>query len=203
MLIAFEGGEGSGKGTQIKLLEHALKKDGFNVSVIREPGGTAVGQAIRNVLLDQHELKIDGLTEAFLYSASRAQQVREVTRPLIQDGVIVLSDRSFISTYAYQGYARGYDIEILMKLTEIAVGETIPDIFIYLDIDPDVGIERKKTQNEVNRLDKESLDFHKQVRYGYKELGKKFSGIWHEFDGAESPNKIHEKILKLIRTKLN
>ena len=115
MLIAFEGGEGSGKGTQISLLQKSLEEKGFEVLSIIEPGGTRVGELIREILLNKNDLNLLGITEAFLFSASRAQQIRTVTRPALESGKIVLSDRSFYSTYAYQGYGRGQSLSTLEK----------------------------------------------------------------------------------------
>lgn len=128
MIIAFEGCEGSGKGTQIKLLKERLIKEGHDVLSIIEPGGTPTGKSIRDILLNKNDLKIDGLTEALLFSASRAQQIKEIVRPALKQGKIILSDRSFYSTYAYQGYARGNNLDTLKKLTDIAVKSTRPDI---------------------------------------------------------------------------
>lgn len=202
MLITFEGGEGSGKGTQIKLLEKRLKCNGVDVLSIIEPGGTSTGKAIREVLLNKRELEIDGLAEAFLFSASRAQQVKKVVRPALKKGIVILSDRSFYSTYAYQGYARGNNLETLQKLTEIAVKNTKPGLVLYLDVDPKIGIARKKNQNEINRLDSENLEFHNKVRAGYLKLAKEHKDFWYVIDASKSIDSMHKKIFKIVSSKL-
>lgn len=199
MLIAFEGGEGSGKGTQIRLLQKELESKGLNVLSIIEPGGTDVGQAVREILLNRKDLDLLGITEAFLFSASRVQQVRTVTRPILKSGKIILSDRSFYSTYAYQGYGRKQQLSLLKKLTEIAVGETKPDIIILLDLPPEAGLLRKKTQNQINRLDAESLDFHKRVRKGYLTLAKKDPVRWKVVDATKSSEEIRLEILSILK----
>ncbi len=199
MLIAFEGGEGSGKGTQISLLQKVLENKGLNVLSIIEPGGTDVGRAVREILLNRKDLELLGITEAFLFSASRAQQVRTVTRPALESGKIVLSDRSFYSTYSYQGYGRKQELSLLKELTEIAVGETKPDIVILLDLPPEVGLARKKTQNEINRLDAESLEFHKRVREGYLALAREDPVRWKIIDAVKSPEEIHKDIVGTLQ----
>ena len=198
MLIAFEGGEGSGKGTQISLLQKYLEEKGFEVLSIIEPGGTKVGELIREILLNKNDLGLLGITEAFLFSASRAQQVRTVTRPALESGKIVLSDRSFYSTYAYQGYGRGQSLSTLEKLTEIAVGDTKPDLIFLLDLPPEIGITKKRSQNQFNRLDAEDLNFHQKVREGYLDLAKKDEKRWKIVDATKSSKEVHSEILSLL-----
>jgi len=198
MLIIFEGCEGSGKGTQINLLNKYLTNKGFKVLNIVEPGGTDVGQAIREILLNRNDLKIDGLTEALLFSASRSYQTENITKPALNNGYIVLSDRSYYSTYAYQGYARGNSLDVLKNLTSIAVNNLKPDIVIYLDIDPKIGLSRKSIQNEVNRLDKENLEFHQKVRKGYLKLLKSEPDIWVSVDSSNSAEFVHSEIIKIL-----
>ncbi len=198
MLIAFEGGEGSGKGTQINLLQRSLEEKGLNVLSIIEPGGTKAGEAIREILLNKNDLDLLGITEAFLFSASRAQQVRTITEPALKAGKIVLSDRSFYSTYAYQGYGRGQPMPLLKKLTEIAVGDTKPDIVFFLDLPPEIGLERKRNQNQFNRLDAEDLNFHGRVRAGYLDLAKNDAKRWKVIDAVKSPGEIHSEILSVL-----
>ena len=198
MLIAFEGGEGSGKGTQISLLQKSLEEKGFEVLSIIEPGGTRVGELIREILLNKNDLGLLGITEALLFSASRAQQVRTVTRPALESGKIVLSDRSFYSTYAYQGYGRGQSLSTLEKLTEIAVSDTKPDLVFLLDLPPEIGLSRKRSQNQFNRLDAEDLNFHQKVREGYLDLAKKDEKRWKIVDATKSSKEVHSEILSLL-----
>jgi len=198
MLIAFEGGEGSGKGTQISLLQKYLEEKGFEVLSIIEPGGTKVGELIREILLNKNDLGLLGITEAFLFSASRAQQVRTVTKPALESGKIVLSDRSFYSTYAYQGYGRGQSLSTLEKLTEIAVSDTKPDLVFLLDLPPEIGLSRKRSQNQFNRLDAEDLNFHQKIREGYLDLAKKDEKRWKIVDATKSSKEVHSEILSLL-----
>ena len=203
MLIAFEGGEGSGKGTQISLLQKYLEEKGFEVLSIIEPDGTRVGELIREILLNKNDLGLLGITEALLFSASRAQQVRTVTGPALESGKIVLSDRSFYSTYAYQGYGRGQSLSNLEKLTEIAVGDTKPDLVFLLDLPPEIGLARKRSQSQFNRLDAEDLNFHQKVREGYLDLAKKDEKRWKIVDATKSPEEVHSEILSLLEPLLS
>lgn len=198
MLIAFEGGEGSGKGTQIEMLKKSLANLGYAVLDIIEPGGTPVGQTIRNILLDRKDLDILGITEVFLFSASRAQQVRTVTRPALKQGKIVLSDRSFYSTYAYQGAGRRQPKELLEQLTSFAVGETTPDLVILLDLSPEVGLARKKDQNKINRLDAETLEFHKNVRDAYLTMAETNPKLWRVVNAETGVEEIHSRIKTIV-----
>ena len=203
MIITFEGGEGSGKGTQIELLEEALVSMGRDVLSIIEPGGTPTGQAIRDVLLNRKELEILGVTEAFLFSASRSQQVRTVVRPALAEGKIVISDRSFYSTYAYQGYAREGNLELIATLTELAVGDTKPNLVILLDLPPEVGLARKQNQNEINRLDAEKLPFHRRVREGYLTLAEQRSDFWVVIDATLLIEQVHKLVLEFVLSHLD
>ena len=202
MLIAFEGGEGSGKGTQIKLLKKILEDKGLGVLDIVEPGGTPVGQAIRDILLNRKDLKILGITEVFLFSGARAQQVRNVTRPALKQGLVVLSDRSFYSTYAYQDTGRKESIALVEQLTDFAVGDTRPDLVILLDLPPEIGLARKKNQKEVNRIDGEALRFHKRVRNAYLNLAEKHPDLWKVVDASATIEEIHKRVVSIVSVAL-
>ena len=198
MIIAFEGGEGSGKGTQIQLLKTVLLAKKVKVLDIIEPGGTKEGQAIREVTLDRKDLKLTAKAETLLFYASRAQQVETVTRPLLAEGKVILSDRSYFSTYAYQGYGRELDLRSLEFLTLFVVGYTIPDLVILLDVPPEIGLARKKQQNKMNRLDAETLAFHKRVRNGYLELSKMPGPLWRIIDATDSVEEIHNQVVEHV-----
>ena len=202
MLIVFEGGEGSGKGTQIKLLKKVLEEKGLDVLDIVEPGGTEVGEAIRDVLLNRNGLEILGITEVYLFSGVRAQQVRTVTRPALKKRTIVLSDRSFFSTYAYQGFARGEPMEMIGALTDFAVGDTTPDLVILLDLPPEVGLARKKNQKKVNRLDSKTLRFHKRVRNAYLKMAEVEPDLWKVVDADAPVEEIHKRVVGIVFTAL-
>ena len=171
ILITLEGPEGSGKTTQLPLLADWLEARGYAVLKTREPGGTSIGESIRNLLHDPAHTEMTSRAEILLYSASRAQLVAEVIQPALQAGKIVLCDRYFDSTFAYQGYGRGLPLEALQEITQFATGGLMPDVTFYLDIEPEEGLRRRADGGEeMNRLDRETLAFHCRVREGYQAL---------------------------------
>jgi dTMP kinase len=171
VFITLEGPEGSGKTTQVPLLAAWLEEQGYDVVQTREPGGTAIGERVRTLLHDPVYVEMQPRTEILLYSASRAQLVAEVIRPALNAGNVVLCDRYFDSTYAYQGYGRGLSLEALRQITVFATGGLMPDVTLYLDIPPEVGLRRREEGGgEMNRLDRETLAFHRRVRAGYQAL---------------------------------
>ncbi len=179
MFITFEGPEGSGKSTQIRLLAEYLRGRSFSVEVMREPGGTAIGDQIRHVLHDTANTAMSPAAEVLLYSASRAQLVAERIRPALAAGRVVLCDRYADSTMAYQGYGRGLDLSMLATLTEIATGGLIPDLTLLLDLDVSDGLSRRRVRGEeMNRLDLEAVAFHERVREGYGRLAGADPGRW-------------------------
>jgi len=179
MFITFEGPEGSGKSTQIRLLAEFLRARGFSVEVVREPGGTPIGDQIRHVLHDTANTAMSPAAEVLLYSASRAQLISERIRPSLAAGRIVLCDRYADSTMAYQGYGRGLDLDMLAALTEIATGGLRPDLVLFLDLDVSAGLSRRRTRGEeMNRLDLEAVAFHERVRAGYRLLADAAPDRW-------------------------
>jgi len=171
LFITLEGPEGSGKTTQAPLLAAWLQAQGHIVVRTREPGGTPVGERIRALLHDPAHAELRPRAEVLLYAASRAQLVDEVIRPALRAGKLVLCDRYFDSTYAYQGYGRSLSLEALREITRFATGGVMPDVTLYLDIDPAVGLQRRVAAGEeMNRLDREALAFHRRVREGYQAL---------------------------------
>lgn len=169
LFIVFEGVEGSGKTTQIDRLEDWLMTvQSAPVVRTREPGGTDLGTQIRSLLLDvKSRDPISDRAELLLFAADRAQHVDQLIRPKLESGAIVLCDRFTMSTIAYQGYGRGLDVEIIQHLNAIATAGIVPDLTIWLDLDPAVGLRRAHDRGVVNRMDGESLEFHRQVRQGY------------------------------------
>jgi dTMP kinase len=179
MFITFEGPDGSGKTSQIGMLADHLRARGFTVVTTREPGGTAIGDQIRACLHDVANTAMAAETELLLYSASRAQLVQEVIRPSLAAGHVVLCDRFADSSMAYQGYGRGLDREQLALLTAVATGGLQPDLTILLDIDVERGLARRATNHEeMNRLDLETVAFHKRVRHGYYQLAAQEPDRW-------------------------
>jgi len=174
--FSLEGCEGSGKSTIAKLLAEALTKKGFRVVLTREPGGIEIAEQIRNVILDRKNINMDAKTEALLYAAARRQHLVEKIIPELEKGSIVLCDRYIDSSLTYQGYARGLGIEEVLTINKFAIEDYMPDLTIYLDVSPEVGLARinKDKDREVNRLDVESLQFHTKVREGYHILLKRY-----------------------------
>jgi len=175
LFITFEGGEGTGKTTQLKGLLGALRAAGRGVLETRDPGGTAIGNQIRDLLLDGENVRMTALAELLLYEASRAQLVHEVVRPALAAGQIVLCDRFIDSTVAYQGYGRGLDRALIAQLNSLASGGLRPDLTLFFDLDPAAGLARaaerlSHPRKAEDRIEREVLAFHQRVREGYRAL---------------------------------
>jgi dTMP kinase len=196
VFISFEGIEGSGKTTLIAGLALELRSIGADVFVTREPGGTAFGDAVRKIFVDPRA-RIDPLAEAFLMNASRAQLVAERIAPLLKTNGIILCDRFFDATVAYQGYGRGLDIEMLIRLSLVASQSIAPDITFLIDVDSRLSRERVNTRGEADRLEREDDGFHERVREGYLELARRFDRIV-VLDGSESPGQLIAQALEII-----
>lgn len=196
-LIVFEGIDGCGKTTQIKMLEEYLFKSGYNILILREPGGTAVGEKIRDILLDRQN-NICSMAEALLYASSRAQLVSERIIPELEKGKIVILDRFVDSSYVYQGYARGLGMETIMMINEAATGGIKPDITIYIDITPEEAIKRRG-RRAADRLEFESFEFHRKVYEGYHKLIKLEADRFAVIDGMQSAYAIHRHIIEIIK----
>ncbi|OGQ34385.1 MAG: dTMP kinase [Deltaproteobacteria bacterium RIFCSPHIGHO2_12_FULL_43_9] len=201
LFITLEGVEGCGKSTQIRLLSRFLTEKGIAHVVTREPGGTEIGDKVRKILLDVSNLRMEPLTELLLYAASRAQHVLEVIRPAILGGKIVLCDRFFDSTLAYQGHARGIDPELVKRSIEIATDGLKPDLTFLLDIPAEVGIERA-TKKGVDRLEGEDLVFHKRVRQGFLGLAKNEPHRILVVDATCGVDELQTKLRHILEEKL-
>ncbi len=208
--ITFEGPDGSGKSTQIQALYSALAEEGYPVLLVREPGGTDIGDQIRTVLHDVSNVGMLPNTEVLLYSASRAQLVGRVIRPALDAGKLVLCDRYAESTMAYQGYGHQFDLELLKAITAFATGGLRPDLIVYLDIDVEEGLRRKQEAflrgtSEWNRMDQKELDFHRRTRSGYLELARAEPKRWFVLDATESVDSlkvlIRERVESLLAEK--
>ncbi len=174
--ITFEGPEGAGKTTIIELLKNHFQKTGFEAVFTREPGGIHIAEKIREVILNKEHTNMDGRTEALLYAAARRQHLVEKVIPALQEGKTVICDRFIDSSLAYQGYARGLGIDEVYSINEFAINGCFPDVTIYFNIEPEVGLKRieANSNREKNRLDLEGLAFHRKVQEGYKEVVQKF-----------------------------
>src|SRR4051794_8556585 len=171
--ITFEGPDGSGKSTQIQRLAEYLKGLGQTVLLTREPGGTEISEEIRDLLHDLRHHEMQPRAEILLYSAARAQLVGQVIRPCLETGGTVLCDRYADSTLAYQGYGHGLDLAMLRQITSFATDDLQPDLTLFFDLDPAVGLKRRQTDGvEWNRLDAYDLAFHQRVRAGYQQLAQ-------------------------------
>lgn len=199
--ITFEGPEGSGKSTQIRLLAAALERQGARVLVTREPGGTEIGNAVRAILLNRRHTEMSIRAETLLFNAARAQIVDQVIRPALAAGQTVLCDRYADSTLAYQGYGHGQPLEPLRRLVEYATGGLVPDLTIYLDIDVREGLRRKQTgaAEEWNRIEEKTLAYHQEVRRGYLALAAQEPHRWLVVDAAQSIDAVHDAILAQVQ----
>jgi len=199
MFITFEGIDFCGKSTQIDLLKSYLLKNKKKVQVIREPGGTEISEKIRTMLLDKQNSKMLMETEFLLFSASRAQLVREKIRPYLDDGFYVISDRFHDSSTAYQGYGRGISIEVILSIHKLVIGNTIPDITFFIDIPVEIAEQRRreKLNEHLDRIENSNKDFYSRVRNGYLELTEN-ENRFRILNGIDSIENIHEHIINEI-----
>ncbi|MBR0138929.1 MAG: dTMP kinase [Firmicutes bacterium] len=193
--ISFEGPDGSGKTTQIGLLSAYLRSKGYEITAVREPGGTPISEKIREIILDNKNREMAPAAEALLYAASRAQLVEEVIRPALEEGRIVLSDRFMDSSIAYQGYGRGLG-DGVRAINEFAVRDLQPDLTFLMDLDPALGKMRVLKEGTPDRLESEALSFHRRVYEGYLELSRIYSKRFVVIDAAKSVGEISEEIIE-------
>jgi len=199
-LITFEGLDFSGKSVQANLLHGALKDRKLPVLILREPGGTEISEKIRSVLLDNANHKMSAMTEVLLYSAARAQMVRENILPNLEKGTVVICDRYFDSTTAYQGFGRRIDLDFIKKLNNFATEELVPDLTFLIDLDAKIALQRTKT--DLDRLEKEDSEFHQRVRKGYLEIARSNPDRFVVIDGTQSIEAIQDEIFMKIKLKL-
>jgi dTMP kinase len=204
LLVTFEGPEGGGKSTQLRLLGRRLAAEGYRVTATREPGGTPVGERIREILLDP-ALAGDALrpeAEAFLFCAARAQIVAEVIRPALAAGHVVLCDRFADATLAYQGFGRGLDLALLRANNALATGGLTPDLTVLLDLPVELGLARRQRTADLNRLDAAGLAFHERVRVGYHALARQDGDRWVQIDAGRAADVIAEEVGRAVRQRL-
>ena len=204
-LISFEGLDGAGKTTQMDLLERWLQSHVVPYVRTREPGGTPLGVEIRRLLLNHPELAIDPLAEAFLFQADRAQHFARLVIPALGEGKLVITDRCFDASIAYQGYGRGVGAELVEQLSMLATRRHVPDLTILLDLDPsevhmrtDPSGGRSGTREERTRFDAEAEDFHRRVQEGFRVLASAHPERIKVVDASRSPEEIHREITRLV-----
>jgi dTMP kinase len=199
LFLTFEGPEGAGKTTQIKLLASALQAAGHDFFVTREPGGTRIGEAIRSILLDHDNYAMLPETEALLHTAARSQHVGEKIRPALENGSVVLCDRFVDSTLAYQGGGRGLAIDRLGEIQELATGGLRPDLTILLDLPVEVGLARRfQAAGEVNRIDNAGRAFHERVRATYLGLSRQDPERWVVIDADREVGEVAASVLTAV-----
>ena len=204
MFITFEGPEGSGKTSAANEVIHILVARGYDVLYTREPGGTPIAEEIRNIILDKKNTALDARAEALLYAASRRQHLVEKVWPALKEGKIVISDRFLDSSLAYQGAARKIGIENVLNINLFATEGTFPDLTLLFDITPEKGLERiaVNKKREVNRLDLEALEFHRQVRETFLELAKKYQERYVVIDASKTLPEVVGVALNVILDRL-
>jgi dTMP kinase len=203
MFITLEGPEGSGKTSHIPPLVEYLREKGHVVFPTREPGGTSISEQIREVIHDLKNVEMHPRTETLLYQAARAQIVEQVIKPRLKAGEIVISDRYYDSTIAYQGYGHQQDLEQVRALVKYATGGLVPDLTVLLNVDVEVGLRRKKKNGvELNRMDAHEIEFYRRVHAGYLEMVKQESGRWMVVDAGQEWGSVQEELKKVVEAKL-
>lgn len=202
MFITLEGPEGSGKTSQMPGLADYLRKKGFDLVTTREPGGTFIGDQIRNVLFDLENKGMNPRSEILLFQASRAQLVDEIILPALKAGKIVLCDRYADSTLAYQGYGHKVDMKTLCEIVNFATGGLKPDLTMFLDISVEEGLKRRNKGGEWNRLDDYDKEFHRRVYQGYQQLIAAEPGRWVVVNAAQPPEQVAAEMQRVVQGRL-
>ena len=197
LFITFEGGDGSGKSTQIEKLKDYLESEGFSVVLTREPGGTKISEAIREIILDSKNTEMSDMTETLLYAAARAQLVEQVIRPAVERGDMVICDRFVDSSMAYQAYGRGLG-DIVWDINKNAVGDCMPDLTILLRLNPEAGMDRISGRKQ-DRIELSSSDFHRRVYEGYQALEERFPDRIRGIDASKGIEEISEEIISIVQ----
>ena len=199
LFVTFEGIDGSGKTTQANMLCDTLVAEGHKVALLREPGGTDIGEQIRKILLNADHSAMAPATELFLYAAARAQLTAEMIKPAMAVNDVVISDRYLDSTTVYQGYGRGIDISFIQQLNDTATESIAPDLTFVLDVDVDIGSARGATED---RLERETIEFKARVREGYRKLAETEPFRVILLDGAQSPEEVAKLVFERTTEKL-
>ncbi|MBQ2752533.1 MAG: dTMP kinase [Firmicutes bacterium] len=198
LFISVEGTDGAGKSTQIDLLLEYLKAKGVDVIYTREPGGTYISEKIRNIILDTDNEGMTGECEALLYAASRAQHVKEKIVPALNEGKMVICDRYVDSSIVYQGVARGLGIDEVRTINDFAIGGVMPDLTLFFDLTVEESVKRKKNMGSLDRIEKESFDFHKKIYDGYVALAESDPERIKRIDASKPVEEVHAQVLKVL-----
>ncbi len=203
LFISFEGNDGAGKSTQVEKLALHMRKKGFNVCTLRDPGGTEISEKIRRIILDNANYKMNHMTEALLYASSRCQLVHEKIMPALRAGQVVICDRFVDSSLVYQGIARGLGIETIKQINSFATGGLEPDITFFLHLDPAAGMKRKRVQGELDRMENEKNSFHNKVNQGFEEIMELYPMRIVRLEANEPVGRIAAQIAYCIDTYIN
>ena len=193
-----EGPDGSGKTTQIDLLKKYLEHRGYDIVIAREPGGTTIGEAIREIILNPDYKEMGHMTELLLYASARAQLVNQVIKPALAEGKAVICDRFVESSAVYQGIGRGLGVDTVYEVNNFALGDVKPKLTIFMDLDAEDGIKRKKKQAELDRMEQEDLSFHKRVVEGYRQLAKLYPERTVPINATLPIDEIHSMIVQEV-----
>jgi dTMP kinase len=198
LFVTVEGTDGCGKTTQITNIVDYLSSLGCRVILTREPGGTRISENIRSIILDPAFTEMHSITELMLYSAARAQLVEQVIRPAIANCETVICDRYIDSFYAYQGYGRGLDMEMLKKITSLAINNTMPDITFFFDLVPEIGLRRRMNAANGDRIENEQMEFHRRVYHGFRQLAKENPERIKTIDASRSVDEVWEDVRRQL-----
>ncbi len=192
--ITVEGTDGSGKTTQIKLMEQYLAQKGYTVVLTREPGGTNISEKIRSIILDPENREMGKIAEMLLYASARAQLVAQVIKPAVESGKIVICDRFIDSSHVYQGFGRGIDFKTIDDVNRAALDGIMPDITFFFDISPEIALQRRLDATGADRIEQEKMDFHMRVYSGYRNLASMYPERIKEIDSTRSINEIFQEV---------
>lgn len=202
LFITFEGVEGSGKSTQVGKLAGRLREANISIEVVREPGGTRIGEKIRDITHSRENVDLTAVAESYLMAGARGQLVREIIRPALNEGRVVIADRFIDSSLAYQGYGRDLGEETIMDLNKLALDGVFPDTTIFLDVPPQIGFKRRNGTDKLDRLDLQQRDFYERVYEGYKKLAEKYKERYVVVDGRKTIDDVAEEIWRAVKGKM-
>ena len=199
--ITIEGCDGVGKTFQTNLLKQYCAQNGYDVVFTREPGGSEIAEKIRNIILDVKNQGMDDLCEAFLYASARIQHLKDIVKPALEQGKVVFCDRFIHSSYAYQGFGRGIDLDTIVHLNELAIGQYTPQYVVFLDLSPEDAFKRKGGQDKNDRMENVDFSFHQRVYQGYKHFAQSNPDTFICIDASGTVEETHNKIISALKQK--